>query len=131
VVARAQNSEFEQFWEAYPSKCGKKAAWRAWQKAKDRPSVEIVLQAIEQAQKSERWQKGFIPNPATWLNQGRWSDVITPASVKLIGPKALQSVPAQVVQGEACPPEVAARLAKILGRETFSWPAAVGVGVGV
>ena len=124
MVARAQESEFEQFWEAFPSKCGKKAALRAWQKATDRPSIAIILQVIEEARRSERWQKGFIPNPATWLNQGRWADVIAPPAVKLSRPKALQPVPPMATQGEPCPPEVAARLAKMLGRETFSWPAA-------
>lgn len=128
MVVDAQDPEFAQFWEAYPSKCGKKAAVRAWQKAKDRPSVDMILQAIEQARKSERWHKGFIPNPATWLNQGRWADVITPPISTPSGPKALQPVPPTATQGEACPPEVAARLARMLGRESFSFPAeAVGV----
>lgn len=65
---------FDQFWEAYPNKVGKKAAWRAWEKAKDRPPIEALVQAIGRAQRSAQWQRGYIPNPATWLNQGRWLD---------------------------------------------------------
>lgn len=130
VVLSRQDREFAQFWEAYPEKTGKKAAYRAWMKATDRPPVRDIIQAIDQAKKSERWQKGFVPNPATWLNQGRWADVITlPTIPKPVGPKAMQAIPSSLVQGEPCPPEVAARLAKMLGRETFSWPAAVGAGV--
>ncbi len=33
--------------------------------------------AIEVQKQSEQWTKDngrFIPNPATWLNQGRWED---------------------------------------------------------
>ena len=79
VVACAQESEFEQFWEAYPAKTGKKAAWRAWQKARDKPGIEELLTAVNEAMQSDRWQRGFIPNPATWLNQGRWADRVNPA----------------------------------------------------
>ena len=116
--------EFEQFWEAFPHKVGKKAAWRAWEKATDRPALVILLQAIDRAKKGERWQRGYIPNPATWLNQGRWADVVeTPAAGPGL-PKAYQPTSAAPVRGEACPPEVAAKLSRILGRDTFSWPAA-------
>jgi uncharacterized protein YdaU (DUF1376 family) len=70
-------SEFIQFWEAYPRKSGKKAAFTAWQKAKDKPDMDAILKAIESQKRSEQWQKDngqFIPMPATWLNQGRWDD---------------------------------------------------------
>ena len=122
----AYNDEFEEFWQAFPSKIAKKHAWASWQKARDRPRLAIILQAIAQAKKSERWQRGIIPNPATWINQGRWADVITlPCPPKPVGPKAYQPAPLAVAHGEACPPEVAAKLARLLGREaTFSWPAA-------
>lgn len=46
-----------------------------------------------------------------------------PRPAPTVGPKALQAVPTRAVQGEACPPEVAAKLSRILGRGTFSWPA--------
>lgn len=65
---------FASFWQAYPSKTGKKAALRAWQKAKDRPPLPIILAVIEVQKRGRRWKQGYVPNPATWLNQGRWSD---------------------------------------------------------
>ena len=74
------HSEFESFWLAYPKKIGKKSALQAWQKAKDKPPLVDVLQAIDTQQKSEQWMKDngqFIPHPSTWLNQGRWADVPT------------------------------------------------------
>jgi uncharacterized protein YdaU (DUF1376 family) len=72
-----QPCQFDMFWEAYPRKVGKKAARRAWDKAKDRPPIEKVLEAIERHKNSEQWVREngqFIPHPTTWLNQGRWSD---------------------------------------------------------
>jgi hypothetical protein len=33
--------------------------------------------AVEAQKKSKQWQKDdgqYIPNPSTWLNQGRWDD---------------------------------------------------------
>ena len=38
-----------------------------------------MIAAIAEQEKSEQWQKEggqFVPNPATWLNQGRWDDEI-------------------------------------------------------
>lgn len=37
------------------------------------------MQAIAKAKASEQWNREggrFIPNPTTWLNQGRWDDEI-------------------------------------------------------
>jgi hypothetical protein len=70
--------EFMAFWEAYPSKVGKDAAWRMWQKRKDRPPIGELLAAIEAQKGCDRWQNGYVPNPATWINQGRWQDEVAP-----------------------------------------------------
>lgn len=69
--------EFEQFWSAYPSKVGKKDALKAWVKAKDKPAISVILQALAKAKGCDKWTKDkgqYIPNPTTWLNQGRWAD---------------------------------------------------------
>jgi hypothetical protein len=69
--------EFEQFWLAYPKKVGKKDALQAWKRAKDKPPLVDMVQAIDKARQGEQWTKEngqFIPNPSTWLNQGRWAD---------------------------------------------------------
>lgn len=68
-------SPFERFWFAYPRKVGKADARKAFAKVK--VPVETLLSAIDQQTRSEQWttENGrFIPNPATWLNQGRWED---------------------------------------------------------
>lgn len=69
---------FAAFWAAYPRKVGKDAAWRSWQKR--RPDVAMtadMLSAIERQKSWTQWREDggrFIPNPATWLNEGRWQD---------------------------------------------------------
>jgi len=74
------DGSFEEFWKAYPRKVGKDAARKAWKKR--RPALTTCLEAIKRQQASEQWQKNggqFIPNPATWISQGRWEDEPGPA----------------------------------------------------
>jgi hypothetical protein len=78
-VQRSLDAGFSLFWIAYPRKVGKAAALKAWQKAKGKPDVDSILDAVRNQSQSEQWNKDggqFIPNPATWLNQGRWDDGI-------------------------------------------------------
>lgn len=72
---------FDRFWSAYPRKIGKLSAKRAFDKVK--VPVETLVSAIERQKCSDQWltENGrFIPHPATWLNQGRWEDEVTPAA---------------------------------------------------
>jgi hypothetical protein len=66
---------FEDFWYKYPKKVGKEAARKAWNKAN--PDIIKVIDALNWQIPSKQWNKQdgeFIPNPATYLNQGRWMD---------------------------------------------------------
>ncbi len=68
-------SAFDAWWKIYPKKVGKEAARKAFAKVK--VPVETLISAVESQKSSEQWCKNngqFIPNPTTWLNQGRWSD---------------------------------------------------------
>lgn len=70
---------FDSFWEAYPRKAGKQAAKKAFYNARKTRHVtlDVLLSAIEEQKQSRQWQENngqYIPNPATWLNQGRWED---------------------------------------------------------
>ena len=47
-------------------------AFQAWKKARDKPSLEKLLSLIDMLRKSDKWQRGIIPHPETWLNQARW-----------------------------------------------------------
>lgn len=74
-VNKTYMGDFDEFWRHYPKKVGKDAAIKAWEKAK--PNINDVLKALGWQVKSEQWFKNngqFIPNPATYLNQGRWQD---------------------------------------------------------
>lgn len=73
-VVDVTTAEFHEFWKAYPRKEGKKSAYKAWVKARDRPGIALVLEAIARAVQSRQWREGYIPHPATWLNHGRWDD---------------------------------------------------------
>lgn len=69
---------FERFWAAYPKKVGRDAALKAFEKRKpDSELLDLMLAAVNAQKLSPAWVKDggqFIPNPATWLNQGRWQD---------------------------------------------------------
>ena len=74
----AQERRFSEFWKLYPKKVGKKAALNAWKKIKpDADLFSRIMAAVDVAKATDQWQREggrFIPNPATWLNQGRWDD---------------------------------------------------------
>lgn len=66
---------FNQFWEAYPKKVGRDAALKSWEKVK--PPIDDVIYSLGWQKQTEQWSKNngqFIPNPSTYLNQGRWKD---------------------------------------------------------
>jgi hypothetical protein len=47
--------------------------------------LEEMLAAIAKQKKTDQWTKDggqYIPNPATWLNQGRWQDEVTVVSTQ-------------------------------------------------
>ena len=84
--ARAKRSDFDLFWQAYPKKVGKEAARKAFKQVK--APLESLLTAIERQKCGNQWttENGrFIPNPATWLNQGRWQDEVSPPAAAKSG----------------------------------------------
>jgi hypothetical protein len=71
-------SSFELFWKTYPTKRAKKKCLEIWKRRKlDSIADEILEKLNEQVKSDAQWKKGFIPNPATYLNQDRWQDEIT------------------------------------------------------
>jgi len=72
------DERFERFWQEYPKKIGKAAAKKSWDKIKGQPDIlEKIIHALLWQVSSEQWTKDggqFIPNPSTYLNQGRWED---------------------------------------------------------
>ena len=78
LSSKQDDKGFETFWEMYPKKVGKKAAQNVWRKI-DSPitTLELIRAALSWQQLSDQWTKDngqYIPNPQTYLNQGRWLD---------------------------------------------------------
>lgn len=71
-IYKKENSDFEEFWCAYPKKTAKQEALKVWKRKK--PPIDEVLKALSWQTKTQQWIDGFMPNPATYLNQGRWED---------------------------------------------------------
>ena len=77
---------FDQFWQHYPRKIAKRAA----QKAFDRLTKQEQSDAVEAIEQHVAYWKlkgtdmEFICHATTWLNQGRWEDILdmTPKEVK-------------------------------------------------
>lgn len=84
--SRARDGRFDVFWANYPRKVGKEAARKAFSRLNmTNELLSQMLSAIKQQCASPQWTKDngqYIPNPATWLNQGRWEDVLPAAPVQ-------------------------------------------------
>lgn len=72
------SAAFGAFWDRYPRKTGKDAAWKVWQRrSHELPGPDELAAILERQCHCEQWQRDggqYIPHPATWLNQGRWKD---------------------------------------------------------
>lgn len=74
VIPRV-DAEFDEFWKFYPKKTGKLEAMKSWKKVK--PNLAQVLQALRWQVQSDQWTRNggqYVPNPSTYINQGRWLD---------------------------------------------------------
>lgn len=70
-----QSDLFNEFWAVYPRRQGRGAAIKAFAKACTVDAVESVLEGAKRfAADPNLPPKQYIPMPATWLNQERWSD---------------------------------------------------------
>lgn len=74
----ALHERFDRFWAVYPKKVGKDAAWAEFKKRNPGDDLTDAMIAVVLSQRaSEQWRKEggqYIPNPRTWLHQGRWQD---------------------------------------------------------
>lgn len=85
---------FDAFWAAYPNKVGKQKAREAWDKTPTCIRHEIIA-AVELQKGWERWRRDggrYIPNPATWLHQGRWDDRPNEAPPKLMDDRSREAI---------------------------------------
>ena len=79
-----KNDSFDEFWAAYPKKVGKADARKVFAKAIKTVDLDTMLNAISVQKGSDQWSRDngkYIPNPSTWLNQGRWDDELAPKGI--------------------------------------------------
>src|SRR6185436_10730899 len=96
--------EFIEFWALYPRRVNKQAAWRAWLKIADRPSLDMLIESLDWQREQPGWREDggkWIPYPSSWLNGRRWEDEpcdVAPSRPASLGP---------VYHGWECPHEPA------------------------
>lgn len=85
TVSLKYEDSFNLFWKEYPKKIGKSEASRAWKKL--RPSKELserIINSVSAHKEHKDWKREdgrFIPNPATYLNQGRYDDELMTTTI--------------------------------------------------
>lgn len=71
----AKGNRFEEWWDQYPKKVGKKACRKIWKsRGLDKIADTIIADTIKRPTACCTWKKGFITNPQTYLNGDRWED---------------------------------------------------------
>lgn len=71
----ADVSDFDEFYDAYPRKIGKRKAHAAYRSAIKRTTADTIISAACQLRDDPNLpDKQFIPHPATWLNRDGWND---------------------------------------------------------
>lgn len=100
VLAVSHKDTFDRFWAAYPKKRAKVNAWKAWQKLKlTRGLYTEIMQGLNLWKTSIDWQRQggqFVPLPATFINEERWTDDVAVGFIPVI----IQ--PGQMVTCHAC-----------------------------
>jgi len=67
-------STFNVFYEAYPKKERRKEAQAIWTRKSLDKHLKVILAFIIKAKKSDRWKRGYIKQPPTFLNGECWND---------------------------------------------------------
>jgi hypothetical protein len=90
VTRASRDAQFDAYWKPYPRKVGKQGARKVWDtKVKNGADPDaITAGAVAFAEHVRAWQtpEDKIPHPSTWLNAGRWEDVLTPPSTAVALP---------------------------------------------
>jgi len=103
------SAEFETWYELYPKKRAKDAAYRSWKKISKSKTVtsDQLCSAIKRQVESNHFRgrngEQFYPNPSTWLNQGRWQDEIKSEKVEKSTPCSTCNKRDSVNCNDSCP----------------------------
>jgi hypothetical protein len=80
-----QRELFNEFWNEYPRKEGKKPAFKAFRSALTRATFEDILAGVIAYKQSDRVRRGYIKLPASWLNEDLWEDAATIVQATQVG----------------------------------------------
>lgn len=87
-VGETTPAGFVEFWKLYPKRVGKDAALRKWRERNCERIADGVIASLKgQMEYLLRDGGQYIPNPATWLHQGRWKDEVPDARQGMLTPK--------------------------------------------
>lgn len=65
---------FDEFWSIYPKKDDKPAGRRAFTKALDRVSFEMIIEGAKTYRDDPNREKAYTKNASTWLNNDAWDN---------------------------------------------------------
>ena len=68
------SDDFERFWQVYPKRVGKQAAYRRWKDATKTASVETIIAGAERYRDDPNREERYTKDPPGWLHDGRWED---------------------------------------------------------
>ena len=75
---------FEDWWDRYPKKIGKRKALAEWRRATkriDKHTLNEKTDMFAAFHANEGTDKQYIPNPTTWLNRDGWDDDLIPRRI--------------------------------------------------
>ncbi len=71
---------FEQWWEHYPLKTGKRKALEAWKRARRRATDEQLIDGAKRYANDPNRNDKFTKYPEGWLNRDGWLDELIPTA---------------------------------------------------
>ncbi len=106
---------FLDFWKTYPKKTNKKKAFKEWNDAKDKPTLEVILEIIQKQiafKQNLRESNQFCPewpDPERWIKNARWEDEIDGGSGSNMDPVESLRQKARVQRSERLKNEAISR----------------------
>lgn len=89
---RNDEGHFPDWWAVYPKLVKRKVALGIWQRRKlDSIAEQLIADVLNRVANDDGWQRGFAPDPTTYLNQDRWTDALRTAPTARAGPPAQPS----------------------------------------
>ncbi len=73
-IDKEVDNGFNEFWENYPKRVKKKTTEDIWKRNNLSKKKKEIIDFIGKAKKTEKWHKGFVPDPTTFLRQEQWED---------------------------------------------------------